>query len=76
MSIVLSMFGNHNLKLDSYESGIGEIEKYFNTQIIDYKEGVETPKQTDNIKELKFWTNHKFHKVKFCLLYTSPSPRD
>lgn len=59
------MFGNHKLKLDSYESGIDEIENLFNTKIIDYKEGMETPKQTGDVNDLRFWTNHKFHKIKF-----------
>ncbi|MEM7372394.1 MAG: hypothetical protein AAF587_27490 [Bacteroidota bacterium] len=65
MSIVLSMYGNHKLTLDSYESGVDEIEQHFNTQIIDYKEGIDLPQQTNHIHALTFWTHHEFYKLKF-----------
>ena len=60
------MFGNHKLNLESYDSGIEELEKVFEVKIIDYRKGVKIPdKTTETFNKLKFWTNHKFHKIKF-----------
>lgn len=65
MSIVLSIFGNHKIELDSYDSGIEKIQSIFETQIKDFGKDISIPEETSNIGDLVFWTNHTFHKIKF-----------
>lgn len=54
MSAILQMYGNHNLKFDTYESGIAEVEKVLNIKIHRHSAGVQLLEKSGDFENLQF----------------------